>query len=252
MNTLALQSEREIDAFTRFASVAAIPIDPQSIEKRNPPEPDILCCHLHDGPIAFELVELLDENFAGRLGRQLNSVSALEAFYDQLPVDERIAFDVRFGNAAIFIDLQDGITHKRLQANCNELFRELAATEPNFAGVLVEFTSKVVRKLVKAIEISRSDFRGPAFTITNIGGVGNPVIDSIQTKLRNSYRSIHPQELLAYFDWRNLLPENFWKSAAERFLNALPNTEPFRRIWIVDLKIGKVECVCTHLDNSTC
>jgi hypothetical protein len=40
------------------------PIDPQSIEKRNPPEPDLLCRHATDGLLAFELANLCDSEIA--------------------------------------------------------------------------------------------------------------------------------------------------------------------------------------------
>lgn len=58
------KTNREIDVFHRFISASRIQIDPATIEKREPPEPDILCTHLEDGPIAFELVEICDSNLA--------------------------------------------------------------------------------------------------------------------------------------------------------------------------------------------
>ena len=60
------QSEDEIRAFRHFLQKADINIDPDSIVKRQPPEPDILC-RLADGSrLAFELVELVNrKNVAG-------------------------------------------------------------------------------------------------------------------------------------------------------------------------------------------
>lgn len=58
------KSNREIEAFRRFISASRIRIDPATIEKREPPEPDILCTHLEEGPLAFELVEICDSNLA--------------------------------------------------------------------------------------------------------------------------------------------------------------------------------------------
>jgi hypothetical protein len=55
---------RELAVFSTFLLRSAIPIDPNTVEVRKPPEPDILCRSQHEGLIAFELVELCDPNIA--------------------------------------------------------------------------------------------------------------------------------------------------------------------------------------------
>jgi hypothetical protein len=50
----------EIKVFLRFVQAVDFPIAATSIEKRDPPEPDLRCIHAIDGPITFELVELCD------------------------------------------------------------------------------------------------------------------------------------------------------------------------------------------------
>lgn len=54
----------EIKIFLRFMQAVDLPIAAGSVEKRDPPEPDLRCIHALDGPIAFELVELCDSNLA--------------------------------------------------------------------------------------------------------------------------------------------------------------------------------------------
>ena len=58
------KGQRELDAFADFVRVARLPIDFASVKKRVPPEPDLLCYHNVDGPLAFELVEICDPNLA--------------------------------------------------------------------------------------------------------------------------------------------------------------------------------------------
>lgn len=58
------KGEHEIAVFLRFLEASQLPIDPNSVEKRSPPEPDIRCRHRSEGNIAFELVELCDPNLA--------------------------------------------------------------------------------------------------------------------------------------------------------------------------------------------
>lgn len=58
------KGEAEVALFLRFLEASNLPIDRSSIEKRAPPEPDILCAHQTEGKIAFELVELCDPRLA--------------------------------------------------------------------------------------------------------------------------------------------------------------------------------------------
>lgn len=61
------KAENEISAFHEFLQKAALPIDPLSVCKRNPPEPDISCFHALEGEIAFEMTEICDHNIAKAL-----------------------------------------------------------------------------------------------------------------------------------------------------------------------------------------
>jgi len=63
------KAHRELRAFHDFVDRSALLIDPESVEKRDPPEPDILCRHLLEGWTAFELADLCDANIASRLNR---------------------------------------------------------------------------------------------------------------------------------------------------------------------------------------
>jgi len=58
------KGDRELEIFRRFVKLSGLPIDPQSITKQLPPKADLLCRHLTEGPIAFELVEVCDPTIA--------------------------------------------------------------------------------------------------------------------------------------------------------------------------------------------
>jgi hypothetical protein len=47
-------------SFLCFLAESKLPIEPSSVEKCLPPEPDILCHHKVEGAVAFELVEICD------------------------------------------------------------------------------------------------------------------------------------------------------------------------------------------------
>lgn len=66
------KGEVETEVFRRFLELSGLPIDPSSIEKRLPPEPDILCRHDTEGMVAFELVEMCDRNLAKFIAQASN------------------------------------------------------------------------------------------------------------------------------------------------------------------------------------
>jgi len=67
MNAEEEKTVRKSLVFQTFLKVSGLRINPESIESRIPPEPDILCLHESDGKLAFELVEICDEGLARKL-----------------------------------------------------------------------------------------------------------------------------------------------------------------------------------------
>jgi hypothetical protein len=62
------KGEMEVAVFLRFLEASHLPIDRNSVEKRSPPEPDILCTH-PEGTVAFELVEMCDPRVASSIAK---------------------------------------------------------------------------------------------------------------------------------------------------------------------------------------
>ena len=72
------KAARDRRAFQEFISRSGLPIGPQSVESRRPPEPDILCRHQDEGQIAFELAEICDPDIARKTrGKISNEVEYL-------------------------------------------------------------------------------------------------------------------------------------------------------------------------------
>lgn len=72
------KGDEEIRALREFVARAQLPIDPQSVEKRPAGEPDLLCVHANEGPIAFELARICDETIAKVLAA--GARATMEAF----------------------------------------------------------------------------------------------------------------------------------------------------------------------------
>lgn len=64
------QADREMSVFLDFLARSGLSVAPETVEKRQPPEPDIFCVHSTEGPIAFELLEICDESVAKTFNRR--------------------------------------------------------------------------------------------------------------------------------------------------------------------------------------
>jgi hypothetical protein len=64
MRTEQDKGDVEVKIFLEFLERSELPIDPASVQKRPPGEPDILCTHTQEGYVAFELAELCSPEIA--------------------------------------------------------------------------------------------------------------------------------------------------------------------------------------------
>jgi hypothetical protein len=64
------KAAHEVKIFLEFIEKSRLPIDPHTVESRNPQEPDIRCIDSTAGPRAFELVQLTDPQLAQDIARQ--------------------------------------------------------------------------------------------------------------------------------------------------------------------------------------
>jgi hypothetical protein len=78
MSSEADKAQVEFRVFAEFIALARLPIRMESVKKRLPPEPDLLCCHEREGKVAFELVELCDSNLARALSDPRPSAGGVE------------------------------------------------------------------------------------------------------------------------------------------------------------------------------
>jgi len=62
MTSESEKAREEREAFQRFVERFGTRNEWLSIESRKPEEPDLLCIHVENGPVAFELVRICDPN----------------------------------------------------------------------------------------------------------------------------------------------------------------------------------------------
>lgn len=197
----------------------------QSFELRQPPKPDILFTFNDGKKLAFELVEIVDENLMQWIGIQ----KLLQEYYLELFQDT-----AHFQNALIAIDFAYGLTvseRKNLSSTIVSHVVGLPATFSDDVAIPAQIRNKVQR-----ISITRGDFPpGPFIQIAAVGGIGDPLQEQLIQKFQKKYQTPHDIHLLAYY---NTVPSfhEFTESIhlVEQFVNTNIHQSQFKRVWIFD------------------
>jgi hypothetical protein len=236
------QSEDEIKAFRHFLQKADINVVPDSIVKRNPPEPDILCRLIDGSGLAFELVELVNrKNVAGSKAAS-PLASLVERAYQELPRDFKNRFDVKFCNRALSFAFRTDVTRNQITPKLPRILRELA-TQSSLTDDLWKFSAPVMRVLSQVSLRGRVDTPGrPSFNIAMWLDNTDVVTELVLSKTLKSYTAFDPIELLAYFSDQSFISRSQdWKGPLRKALlsNGLG---PFRRIWVM----GETEIEFSH------
>ena len=223
---------REIQIFNRFARAAGLTVDETSIEKRNPPEPDILC-RVNGVAQAFELVEIIDQDHAQRVYSQVKLKSKFETDYEALEASRREKIYDRVGNALIYVVFNDAATFREKEEAVNSVFEALETVAPQFEGRLRQQDLASLSAAIRLLWVSRRDASGPLFDVEAVGSLGDPTVDAIPQRFAKVYTTHHPVELLAYYELQPELPEALWRPSLKAFLAGV-SAWPFRRVWVYD------------------
>lgn len=199
-----------------------------------PPFPDIFCIDNNDNPISIELVQIIEQNFARKFGSQIKTKKEIDAFYSSLSRDEKELIRGRLYNAFIAFEFNDEATLRQRKKMLPELFNVLKNITTSFEGEL-KLSDPTFRNICEILTISRGRFTGPLFDI-NLGGfVEDPVIKSIEGKLKKTYQKDSPMHLLAYIDLNPMFPQDIWLPKIRDYLKNNKFINQFDKIWIFDL-----------------
>ncbi|MCX5721933.1 MAG: hypothetical protein NT179_07890 [Nitrospirae bacterium] len=94
------REQREQLVFKSFAETCGL-LPCGTFSSRPIPEPDILFIPDNGSPQAFELVEIIDNDFSRSIGAQLSTKNACQEHLDVLPDDQAAAFRGLYSDADI-------------------------------------------------------------------------------------------------------------------------------------------------------
>jgi len=226
-------ADRELRIFSSFLVAAGLPVEANSVEKRKPPDPDILCVMSGKGSIAFELVELVDPDFAERIGLMFKTKTMLQKCFENLPETNRRHFESKYNNALLHFRFRDKTSLRNRQKSLEAAYKHLLTLDADFEGQT--YHDQDQGKILRSVIIRRGEFVGPVLDPESVGSVGDPTWDTLQKKLNKKYATDHPVELLAYIDIHPMLPDNIWLPQVSDFVKTSVDTSKFRRIWIYDV-----------------
>jgi len=227
---------KELAIFNRFAVASGLAIVQDSVEKLPPPEPDILCNVVGLGDVAFELVELIDEDLAGRSFGQLRLKSMFEESFETCAPSIKAALLSTIGNALVHVTFAN-VGLRQRQSSVVDVFNFLRTIDSDCEGTL---TPESLASTVESIRVARLDIVGPCFDVDAVGCFGDPTLGSIQGKWSKRYETPHRRELLAYYELQPELPNELWRPTLESFLQQHWSSSPFQRLWVYDCATRRI------------
>ena len=225
------QNEDELRVFHSFIECAGLDVAQGSIEKLQPPAPDIQCL-LGADLTCFELVEILDSQLARAVGNALTFQQCLAAAANgQLPA---------LTNALIFVSFVDTSTTAKKSDAIPTLMTTLQALPAGFHGDVSLDTDSALRGVVRKMRVTRGEFVGPIFQVDAATFISDPVIERINSKLQKQYKTSSRLELLAFYELHPTQRAEYQLPAVGEFVHNNLNSSQFDRVWVFDAENGVV------------
>lgn len=236
----ARAADREARVFARFAERSPIRIIPASIESRIPPKPDIVCALESGERVAFELVELIDEQYARGMSELARTKRMLDELKDRLPKDLRTGLLKRHPRGVfISFDISIDLPIREREAAAIDVLR-VALTNEWVDGHFHpegELGGRIPTVHVHPWE------RGVAFDAGLSSRLSDPTLERLASKFAKAYRSDDPIELLMYTELDLLYPDDIWRAAVEPYIRANLERSPFRRVWLLKTAAGTIDFI---------
>jgi hypothetical protein len=226
----------ELSIFRSFAEVCPLGIDLTSVQKTEPPEPDIRCRLVSGGACAFELVEVVDPSLAKISSLQSRLQTQLETEVCRRP--ELVSL---YRNASINVGFHPELSVRKREQAVRRIITYLERLPMAFAGNVP--LQEALSKDLSRFHISRGDSDGPLFHVDAVISFADPSRATIRDKLCRPYNTKLPLELIAYFARQPMNAGTPWALGLERAVRADLEGSQFLRVWFFELSSGAIVVV---------
>jgi hypothetical protein len=193
-------------------------------------------CRLSSGEeIAFELVEIIDQEWARLTSGMFSDRNSFRTAFDAATGGFRADLDARLHNALVYVEFTNDATSSQRRGAVPAILHQLTDLQIEFEGRWRPPAGHQLTGILRSVTISRGSFNGPEFDVSAVSSIGEPTVDRIRTKYHRTYVTTRPVELLAFYELQPLAPAALWHSRLNSFVEASWSTAPFRRVWLFDV-----------------
>lgn len=221
-----------------FAEYVALPIVPDSIESRPPPEPDILCRMQSGETTAFELGELSVKSFRQDHDTLTKTRTLLNKGVQGLEEPARSELLRRFSNACIRVQFDPTAVLRRRETVLPTLYKWLVTGDPPAGTLEADALPEAVGRVIQRVRILRPS---PCLMIEPDFGIAltPPDLRVFYKKTHATYTSRRnvrsPMELLLHFWFPELGATDAWLLQYAQGIREEMDRSAFKRIWIFDV-----------------
>ena len=214
------------------------------IQHRDPPEPDIRAKNHSGKPIAFELVEFIDQEFA-RSGHDLPILEVkINQAYQALNVSERNKLQRLLHRFYIFVHFSDNSSLRVRERAIPEVFNLASNLHPKVSGEYSARLGHFQSEIIQRINFFESICDDGPFWKTQPGGLlGDPTKKRLADKFSKRYNTnAEIIELVGFYyfqpgPFNHILPE------IEEFAKLNIKRSDFSTIWIYSEKSDRIELI---------
>ncbi|GAF94475.1 unnamed protein product, partial [marine sediment metagenome] len=156
------QGKKELEIFRGFAKHYPYKINMNSIKKRKPPEPDILCELVNCNKIAFELGECLDEKIVKTTIDAIRLKKQTDLLIQNLSEKDKNKFLKKYSNAIITINFDNKYSLIKRKSVIPDLLKYLLEIPKTLNG---EVISPLSSKILEDINIEKCSISGPIIMV---------------------------------------------------------------------------------------
>lgn len=221
------QDADELRIFRLFVEAAGLDVAPGSIQKQRPPKPDIQCEVGENGPICFELVEVIDSDLARAVGNQVTLQQRLSEAAERQELRG-------FSNGLSYVRFADAATSSQRKRMITPLFALLEKLPDGFEGEVPLDEGSMLGPTVRSLRVSRGGFVGPCFQVDGTTFISDPLVERIGGKFSKTYETLDRLDLLAFYDFHPTQLAKFQLQAVEAFVRENVSSSQFSRVWVFD------------------
>ncbi len=220
--------KEELKIFRSFAKHYLCRINVDSIEKRKPPEPDILCKLINGQKLAFELVQCLSVKVIKTLEDAVTLKKHTDFLIQKMPEKDRNRFVDKYSHAIITVHFNNKCSLIKRKSIIPDLLNYLLEEPKILNG---EFISPINDKVLESIDIKKCSVNGPIVMVPpSAFSFADPSTEVVKAKFLKKYETPYEIELVVYYSLQPEIPIVQFLDSFKDYVKKNITTSQFKRV----------------------